>query len=191
SFQQLGEERVFAGTVFDVVRATFRAPDGEEFDREIVRGTDAVTVIAVAPLDEGGLPDVEPRLVFVSQFRPAVGSAVLELPAGLCDVGEEPVEVTGHRELIEEAGLDAAHLEVLTTVLIQPGQTAARHTLLLATDCRRVDQELHGPEERHLEVVELTLSEAVAGVERGDIVDAKSVIGVLLAARRLSPAPLP
>jgi ADP-ribose pyrophosphatase len=191
TFQLLGEERVFAGAVFDVVRATFRAPDGEEFDRDIVRAKDAVAVIAVAPPDHRNAADAEARLVFVSQFRPAVGRVVLELPAGLCDVADEPVEVTGHRELIEEAGLDAVHVEVLTTVLPQPGQTSARHTLLLATDCRRVDQELHGPEERHLEVVELTLSEAVAGVERGDIVDAKSVIGVLLAARRLSPAPLP
>lgn len=191
AFESLAEQRVFAGAVFDVVRATFRAPDGEEFDREIVRGKDAVAVIAVAPPGEGRATDVEPRVVFVSQFRPAVGSAVLELPAGLCDIRDEPVEITGHRELIEEAGLDAAQMEVLATVLPQPGQTPACHTLLLATRCRRVDQELHGPEERHLDLVEMTLSEAIAGVERGDITDAKTVIGVLLAARRFGIVPLP
>lgn len=188
-FSLLGEQRVFAGAVFDVVRATFRAPDGEEFDRDIVRGNDAVAVVAVAPTDHGDATDAQPRVVFVSQFRPAVGCVVLELPAGLCDVDEEPVEATAHRELIEEAGLDAAHLDVLTTVLPQPGQTPARHTLVLATGCRRVDQQLHGPEERHLDVVELPLSEAVRRVEQGEIVDAKTVIGVLLAARRLRTMP--
>jgi ADP-ribose pyrophosphatase len=63
--------------------------------------------------------------------------------------------------------------------------TDAITTLFLATDCRPVPHDRHGPEEEHMTLLHLPLADALAMVERGEIVDAKSVVALLLAERRL------
>jgi 8-oxo-dGTP pyrophosphatase MutT (NUDIX family) len=89
------------------------------------------------------------------------------------------------RELVEEVGLKAGHVEVLTSIYPSAGMTDSVNTIFLATDCTPVERAPEGPEEEYAEVFELPLDEAIEWVADGRIVDAKTVVGLLLAERRL------
>jgi ADP-ribose pyrophosphatase len=131
------------------------------------------------------LDDGVPTVVFVRQYRGPLDQYVLEVPAGMRDVLDEPPELTAQRELIEEAGLSAGHLEHLTAYLTSAGMMDSELHIYLATDLSPVERDLHGPEETHMEVLRIPLAEAVEMVVRGEIKDAKTVIGLLLVERRL------
>jgi len=179
SFRHLGDRLVHRGYIWNVAVATFEAPDGELFERDVIRSPGAVGVVPL--LFEDGVPTV----VFVRQSRGPVDRFVLEVPAGMRDVADEPLEETAQRELIEEAGLSAGRLDYLTHFYSSVGMTDSILHVYLATDLTSVEQDLHGPEESHMEVLRLPLAEAVEMVARGEINDAKTVIGLLLVDRRL------
>lgn len=180
-FRRTGERLVHQGHIWRVVVADFEAPDGHTFTRDVVRSPGAVAVVPVVFDAEGN-----PSVVLVRQYRPAHDDLVLEVPAGMRDVPGEPPEETARRELVEEAGLAAADLDHLTRFYPSPGMTDAVLEIYLATDLRPVERETHGPEEDHSEIVHLPLAEAVALVTSGQIVDAKTIIGLLLTERRLA-----
>ena len=178
-FRHLGDRLVHQGYIWNVAVATFEAPDGELFERDVIRSPGAVGVIPL--LYDDGVATI----VFVRQYRGALDRYVLEIPAGMRDIADEPPEVTAERELIEEAGLSAGSLEYLTHFYSSAGMTDSVLHIYLATDLVAVDRDVHGPEESHMDVVRLPLVEAVDMVVRGEIHDAKTVIGLLLLDRRL------
>lgn len=185
-FRRTGERVVHEGYVWNLATVEFEAPDGTAFTRDIVRSPGAVGVLPVVFDAEGNA-----SVVLVSQYRPPYERDVIEIPAGMRDVdGEDTVEVA-HRELAEEAGLAAGRIEHLTDVYPSPGMTDSVTTLYLATDCTPVPHDRHGPEEEHMDVLHVPLTDAVAMVERGEIVDAKSVVALLFAQRRLAAADHP
>jgi ADP-ribose pyrophosphatase len=98
--------------------------------------------------------------------------------------GEDPV-TTARRELIEEAGYDADDFRLLHLFYPSTGMTDSTLHVYLARGLRPVGRQGHGPEESHMEVFDVPLSEAVAMVLRGEIADAKSTIGILLTERLL------
>ena len=165
------------GYIWHVAVSTFEAPDGELFERDVIRSPGAVGVVPV--LLDGGVPTV----VFVRQYRGPLDRYLLEVPAGMRDVADEPPEVTAQRELIEEAGFSAGHLEYLTHYYSSAGMTDSVLHLYLATELTPVERDVHGPEESHMDVLRLPLSDAVDMVVRGEIDDAKTVIGLLLVDR--------
>lgn len=180
TFRHLGDREVHQGYIWRVVVAAFESPEGERFERDIVRSPGAVGVVPVV-FDAEGVPSV----VLVRQYRPAFDAPVVEIPAGVRDVpGEDPAE-TGRRELVEEAGLAAGEISHLLDMYSSPGMTDSICSIYLATDCTPVETSRHGPEEEHMEIIHLPLEEALAMVDRGDIVDAKSVCGLLAADRRI------
>lgn len=179
AFRHLGDRLVHQGYIWHVVVATFESPDGELFERDVIRSPGAVGVLPL--LFEDGAPTV----VFVRQYRGPLDQYVLEIPAGMRDVPEESLELTAERELIEEAGFSAGRLEYLTHFLSSAGMTDSVLHLYLATDLSPVARDVHGPEETHMEVLRLPLAEAVEMVARGEINDAKTVIGLLLVDRRI------
>jgi 8-oxo-dGDP phosphatase len=157
-----------------------RMPDGSTADREIVEHPSAVAVVAV---------DADARVVLLRQYRHPVGDLVLELPAGkLDDEGESPAE-TAHRELAEEVGLAADELTELVTFHNSSGWTDEETTVYLARGLREVGApqgfSAHG-EEAHMEVLRLPLEQALARARNGEIRDAKTLIGLLLAGERLA-----
>lgn len=158
---------------------TFEAPSGELFERDIVRSPGAVGVVPL--LDRAGVPTV----VLVRQYRPPLDRVVLEIPAGIRDIPDEPTEVTAARELAEEVGLAAGSLHYLTHYYTSAGMTDSILHVYLATELTAVTAAAHGPEEEHMEIVELPLAAAVEMVVRGEIHDAKTVIGLLLVDRQL------
>jgi ADP-ribose pyrophosphatase len=143
--------------------------------REIVRHPGACAVVAVT---EGG------DVVLVRQIREAVGEAPLEIPAGVLDVKDEQPGECAARELLEETGFRAGEpVEPLGVFYSSPGFTDERVHLFLARDVVSEEGAKAG-----LEVVSMPLDEAAAAVRDGRIRDAKSAIGLLLAAPR-KPGP--
>ena len=178
-FRHVEESLIYEGHVWNVVAATFESPRGERFERDIVRSPGAVAVVPL--LHRRDVPTV----VLVRQYRPALDRIMMEIPAGMRDVADEPTELTAARELAEEVGLAAGRLEHLTHYFSSAGMTDSTMHLYLATELTAVASAAHGPEEEHMEIVELPLAAAIDMVMRGDIHDAKTVIGLLFVDRLL------
>jgi ADP-ribose pyrophosphatase len=179
-FRHLDDRLVHQGHVWHVVVADYEAPDGATFTRDIVRSPGSVGVVPLVFDAEG-----QPSVVLVSQYRPTYERDLIEIPAGMRDVPGEPAIDCGRRELAEEAGLDAGQMVMLTEMLPSPGLTDSVCTIFLATDCTAVERQLHGPEEEASEILHIPLVDAIAMVERGEINDAKTVVGLLLTERRI------
>lgn len=180
-FRHLGDDLVHRGYVWRVVVAEFEAPDGSRFTRDVVRSPGAVAAVPLHWTDDG-----IPTVTMVRQYRAPLDAHVLEIPAGMRDVADEPAETTAARELVEEVGLEPGRLVPLTRFSPSVGMTDAELHVYLALDLRRVGREVHGPEESHMEVVEVPLDRAVSMVVSGEIHDAKTIIGLLLAERFVS-----
>lgn len=179
-FEQRGEEQIYAGRVVRLVRATFRGPGGEEFQRDVVRSPGAVAVVAV---DEGA---DGPEVVLVRQYRPAIDKWLLEIPAGLRDKDGEPPEETAVRELAEEAGVAASSYELLTVFANAAGMTDQRTHIYLATGLRDVPTATDGVEEAYLTVARVPLAHVDGLIASGELSDAKTLIGLMFAQRRFA-----
>ena len=124
----------------------------------------------------------------VRQFRIAAGQALLEIPAGTLDVAEdgtiEDPALAAPRELEEETGMRAGSWRLLARFYTAPGFTSELMHLYLATDLRLADGHRLGPDEdEHLQLEPLPWRDALAAAERGEIADAKSLVGLLWLAR--------
>ena len=155
---------------------TFEFADGERREREIVEHPGAVAIVAL----DGGY------VVLVRQHRAPAERVLLEIPAGTRDrrpdgTIEDPDRTAG-RELAEETGLEAASWRHLARFWTAPGFATETMDLYVATDLRPAAPA--GPaEDERLAVVRVPLDRAVEMVEEGEIADAKSIVGVLWAAR--------
>jgi len=155
----------FAGRLLTVRVDDVRLPSGRESGREVVEHPGAVAIVAVTD-DE--------RVLLVRQYRHSVGRALLEIPAGTREPGEDPA-ATARRELIEETGYAADRLVLLTEFFASPGYTTERLSLFLATGCRPALKERDGDEPAALEAVALAdLAAVLPGIE-----DAKTLVGLL------------
>jgi len=150
----------------------FTAPDGEIIERDIVRHAGAVVVV---PLDGDDV-------VLVRQYRAALDAELLEVPAGKRDVPGEPSIETAARELAEEVGLAAGVIEPLVTIATSPGFSDETAELFLATELSEVPRATEGVEEAHMEIVRMPLDDAVEAIVRGEIVNAATIVGLLLTA---------
>lgn len=180
NFRHLGDEHVFQGHTFRVVTAEFESPSGEVFRRDIVRSQGAVAVVPILSMES------EAEVVLLRQYRAAFDDYVVEIPAGMRDVVGEPPEATAARELLEETGYEAASLSLLHRFYPSPGMTDAILHVYLATALVMRERNSVGPEEMDMDIVSMPLSRAVDCVLQGEIRDAKSVIGILLAHRVLT-----
>lgn len=147
-------------------------PDGRESIREVVAHPGAV---AVVPLTDDG------QVVLIEQWRYAAGGPLLEIPAGTLEPNEDPTTCAA-RELAEEIGCKAGRLQLLGSFFVSPGYSSERIHLFLATRLQPVDGRRE-PDER-IEQILKPLHEAVAMVAEGQIEDAKTIIGILLAAQK-------
>ncbi len=123
------------------------------------------------------------HLAMVRQWRHAAGDALLEIPAGTTEPGEEPM-ATARRELAEEMGVRAATWTPGPSFFTAPGFCTERLTLFLATGLE--DVEVASPEDEAIERSWMPLEDALRAIDAGDIVDAKSIAGILWLARRLA-----
>lgn len=126
-------------------------------------------------------------VAFVRQYRHPAVRYLLELPAGTLNRGERPEEGAA-RELEEELGLVSNSFTKLAEFFVSPGFCEEKMWLFLATELTETQQRLE-PDEI-VEVVRLPLSRALEMVTDGEIEDAKTIIGLMLAASQLGPAML-
>ncbi len=174
--EQVVDSRVVhRGRYLDVRIDTIRRADGTTGTRDVVRHPGAVAVLAM---------DADDRLLLVRQWRIPAGRAMLEIPAGTLDVHEgvtEDPDVAARRELEEETGSRASGWRRLASFWTAPGFATELMHLYLATGLESVhdDDRLAPDEDERLELSRFTIDEALAMVDAGEIVDAKSMLGIL------------
>ena len=173
AFRQIGERPRYSTERLRVVTGTFVGPNGFTFERDIVRTFDAVCVVALETDGE--------HVLLVRQYRGAVDQPLLELPAGKLDVPGEAPELCASRELAEEVGAKTGRLTELGSFFNSPGFCDERTYCFLAEDLTRGDRAADGIEEEHLIVERIGLSSVEDLVASGDIADAKTIVGLLLA----------
>lgn len=166
----LGSERVFVGTLIAVRRDRVATPAGRETTREVVEHPGAVAVVPLLP---------DGRVVLVRQYRHAVGRALLEIPAGTLDRPGESAEAAAARELAEETGYRAGRLTPLASFYTAPGFCTELLTVFLATDLTPGEQATMDDEAIAVELVPLDDAPALAA--RGELADAKTLVGLLTA----------
>jgi ADP-ribose diphosphatase len=132
--------------------------------------------------------DDEDHVLLVRQWRVAIGQALLEIPAGTLDIkadgSVEDPDVAARRELEEETGSRAGTWRRLGQFYTAPGFAEELMHLYLATDLRPADGErLHPDEDERLILERVPWADAVAAAERGELLDAKSIVGLLLVDR--------
>jgi ADP-ribose pyrophosphatase len=176
-FAKTGEEEIFDGHVVRLVSSTFTDPDGDEFSREIVHHPGAVGVVPV--LSDGR------TAVLVRQYRAAVEAEVLEIPAGKLDVDGEAPDAAAARELEEEIGQRAGRLEKLAGFYTTPGFSDEWAMVYLALDLTESAVDAQGVEESHMTIEHVALADVPGMIADGRLVDAKTIIGLTLAAERL------
>lgn len=160
---------VYRGRLLHVNEDTVRLPDGNLARREYIVHPGAAVMLA--------MPD--PRTVVLErQYRYALRTHVYELPAGKIDPDEDPL-TTAQRELLEETGYRARDWRHLQTLYPVVGYSDERIELYLARDLEYVGRTLD--EGEFLEVFTLPLTEALQWVRDGRIVEAKTLLGLLLA----------
>jgi 8-oxo-dGTP pyrophosphatase MutT (NUDIX family) len=175
-FRRVSEEELLQAWLFHVDRLHLLDPDGKPFERVIVRHPGAVTVV---PLHDDG------TVTLVRQYRAAVDTLVLEIPAGTRDKDVEEPEATARRELAEEAGLEAARWELLIGTWNSPG-VSDQHTLIyLATGLSPVPVRPQGVEEGYMTLETIHLDDVDALVADGSLRDETTVLGLYLARQRL------
>jgi len=172
---QIASRRIHTGRIINLDADDVRFPDGSTGTMDIIRHPGAS---AIVPL----LSDVagdDPQLLLIRQYRYAAGGFVYEIPAGRLDAGEAP-ETCARRELTEETGCTAAKITFLTSMWTTPGFTDERIHLFLAEGLTSGETKREADE--FIEIVPTAMSTALDMIERGEIQDAKTALGILFVA---------
>jgi ADP-ribose pyrophosphatase len=169
---KLDGRRIYDGKILNLRVDRVALPGGGQAIREVVEFHGGVAIVA---LDAAG------RVLLVRQYRYAVGRDLLELPAGILERGEQPIECAA-RELEEETGYCAARIEPLCRFYSTPGGTDEVLHIFLASELTPGPPRPEADE--RIEVLPTAWDDALALVRRGEICDGKTVIGLLMADSR-------
>jgi ADP-ribose pyrophosphatase len=171
----ISSELIFKGRVIEVTVDT--VSEGQtSYQREVVHHPGSAVIVPV--FDDG-------TIGLVRQYRHPAVRYLLEVPAGTLRRGEVPEEGAA-RELEEELGLVCGRLEKLSEFFVSPGFLEEKMWIYLATQLTETEQRLEDDE--LIEVVRLPLSQALNMITTGEIEDAKTIIGLMLAAPRVGPS---
>ena len=184
--EQQSSEEIYRGRLITVRIETLPKPSGGTSRYEIVEHPGGVDVVALREAS-----GTEPEVVLISQQRPAIGKPLWEIPAGLVEDSErDRPELTAARELREETGYIAGRWQWLTRVYLSPGFSTETSTIYLAQDARPAPgTPAEGTPDDPSEILQirwLSLSEALAWCQRGEIVDSKTMLGLYLTAHLFS-----
>lgn len=161
-------ERPFEGKILSIRVDTIELPNKRYSKREIVEHVGGVGIIAVTE---------DNKILLVKQYRKAAERFMIELPAGMLEPGEEPRK-GAVRELEEETGYLAGKTEFLTEFYPTPGFCTEKIHLFFASDLKVTQQNLDETED--LEVLLVSLEDALKMVKMGEIMDAKTIIGITM-----------
>lgn len=160
-------ERTFNGVRFDVHTIKLPGTKGNFVRRDVVVHPGAVIILPFLDKD---------HLVMIRNERFAVGQELWELPAGTLEPKEYPVE-TAKRELIEETGYQAHHIERITWFYTSPGFCNEVMYAYVAKELIHVGQALD--ESEKIKVEAISLKNALAMARNGTITDGKTLATLL------------
>ena len=167
-------EKIFSGKLIDLYFDHVELPNGKSSTREWINHPGAVCIIPILP---------DGNLCLIRQYRYGPRDEFIEIPAGKLDRGEDPL-VCAKRELQEEIGYIAGKLTFLTNIYPAIGFSNEKMWMYLAEDLQLSNQSLD--QDEFLELLPLSLEEAIDLINQGKITDVKTIIGVLWLDRFLS-----
>lgn len=160
--------QIYRGKIIQLNLENVQLPNGKDVELEIVHHPGGVAVVA---------EDATGQLCLIRQYRHAIGGWLWEFPAGKREPGEAP-DMTVKRELQEEAGVEAAHWEYLGNLVPSPGMLTEVVHVYHARDLKHTG---HAHEDAEvIEIHWLPLAQIEEMVRQGQIVDAKTLIGLYL-----------
>lgn len=166
-YEIIKTEKIFEGKLFDINKDEITLPDGKTTLRETVLRGDAT---AIVPIDNDG------NVILVKQYRHAALKEILEIPAGMLEDGEDPMECA-KRELEEETSFKADKLIHLTTMYPAVGICTEKIHIYLAKDLKK-GQFNFDPDE-FITVEKYSLDDAIELIYTGEIIDSKTIVGLL------------
>jgi ADP-ribose pyrophosphatase len=172
----LSSEVVYQGPLFRVQHDKLIEPGGRENERDVIRHNGSVVILAI----DSSKSKRDPWIVLERQYRHAANQYLWELPAGKLEPGEEPL-AGAQRELAEETGYRAKKWRPLVEYYASPGFLGESMKVFLAEGL--APGETHLEEDEDIELRLVKLSELLKMIEKGAILDGKTLTGVLLYAR--------
>ena len=164
----LKTEHIFSGKVISLQVDDVELPNGKTSKREIIKHPGAVAILAVTN---------ENKIVLVEQYRKALERNLVEIPAGKLEKGEEP-KACAERELEEETGYVCESLELLTSFYTSPGFADEIVHVYEARGLSKKEDAAQLDEDEFVNLIELTLQEALDYVSEQKIYDAKTIFAV-------------
>jgi ADP-ribose pyrophosphatase len=168
---------VFQGPLFRVLHDKLTEPGGKHSERDVIRHNGSVVILAI----DGSKSKKNPWIVIERQYRHAANQYLWELPAGKLDPGEDAL-AGAKRELAEETGYSAKKWTPLVEYYASPGFLGERMKVFLAEGL--VAGDAHPEEDEQIEFRLVKLSEVLKMIEKGAILDGKTLTSVLLYARK-------
>ena len=161
------KKRIYKGAIFDLVNKDVKIHN-QYYKRDIIRHPGGVGVVCV--LDQ--------KILLVKQFRHAIDSYTLEIPAGKLEYNENPMDC-GLRELNEESGMECDSLELIQSIVSTPGFCDEKIWIYKAINPRIAKQRFSLDEDEEIETVWMDIDDAYKKIKANEIIDAKTVIGIL------------
>jgi ADP-ribose pyrophosphatase len=167
--------KIYDGRIFTVVAERLTLPKGHQLEVELVRHPRSVVIV---PITDEGL------VMLVRQYRHAIGRSLWELPAGSLKTNEDP-DQAAIRECHEEVGLVPSKVERLGSFFPTPGYCDEEMIFYKATGLRepREGDDAHPDEDEDIEPKAFAVGDLRRMIERGEIVDLKTLAGVFLISR--------
>ena len=172
---QIASKELYSGKIFRLDRDTVRFPDGSEAEMDMIRHPGASAIVPFMNDPEGE----DPQILLLRQYRYAAGGYIYEVPAGRLDGDESPAHCAA-RELKEETGCTAEHLEPLFSMFTTPGFTDEKIHVFMATGLSHGESAREADE--FADVVIMRLAEALELIRDGEIMDAKTALSILYVA---------
>jgi ADP-ribose pyrophosphatase len=161
-------EKIFEGKMISLQVDEVELPNGRYSKREMIKHPGAVAILAITD---------EKRIVLVEQYRKPTNRALIEIPAGKLEPGEKP-EITAVRELEEETGYACDKLEFITSFYTAPGFADEILHIYKATGLKKIEEPKSADEDEFVELMEVTLEEAVQLLQENKICDAKTAFAI-------------
>jgi len=168
----------FSGPLFRVLRDTLIEPSGRKSVRDVIRHNGSVVILAV----DTSKSKRNPWIVMERQYRHAANQFLWELPAGKLDPGEDAL-LGAQRELEEETGYRARKWKMQVEYYASPGFLGESMKVFLAVGL--VAGDAHPEEDEVIEFRLVKLSDVLKAIDRGEIIDGKTLTSVQLYAREL------
>ncbi|MDR4314536.1 MutT/NUDIX family protein [Niallia circulans] len=164
----LKTEHIYSGRIIQVQVDEVELPNGKTSTRELVKHPGAVAVIAITD---------DNKLVMVEQYRKPLEKVIVEIPAGKLEKGEEPA-LCARRELEEETGYECESLELVRSFYTSPGFADEIIHVYVAKGLKQKENAAGLDEDEFVNVLEITLEEALEFIKEKRIFDAKTIFGV-------------